>query len=76
MADWLYKRMNEAVKVMQERETDVTWTEVSYGMEALRILYDHYVDNGEMDKAHAINKAYFILEDFSKDSDWIQKEIA
>jgi hypothetical protein len=51
-------------------------TEVRYGMEAMKILYDHYADNGDMDKADALNEAYYIFESFAKHSDWVRKDIA
>ena len=68
--------MSESAQVLQEPNTDVTMTEVRYGMEAMKMLYDHYADNGDMDKADALNEAYYIFESFAKHSDWVRKDIA
>jgi len=68
--------MSESAQILQDRKTDVTLTEVRYGMEAMRILYDHYADNDDMDKATALNEAYYIFEEFAEQSEWIRKDIA
>ncbi|MDR9411928.1 MAG: hypothetical protein RI531_04745 [Haloferacaceae archaeon] len=62
--------------VLQDSETGVTWTEIQYGMEALKILYDYYIDNDDRENADAINTVYYILEQFSKNTNWTRKQIA
>jgi hypothetical protein len=68
--------MSESAQIFQDRKTDVTLTEVRYGMEAMRMLYDYYVDNDDMEKANALNEAYYIFEAFAEDSEWVRKDIA
>jgi hypothetical protein len=62
--------------VLQDSKTGVTWTEIQYGMEALKILYDYYIDNDDRENADAINTVYYILEQFSKNTNWTRKQIA
>jgi len=62
--------------VLQDSVTGVTWTEIQYGMEALKILYDYYIDNDDRENADAINTVYYILEQFSKSTNWTRKQIA
>lgn len=54
----------------------MTWTEVQYAFEALKILHDHYADAGKVEESTTVNEAYYLLEDFAREAHWNTETIA
>jgi len=71
-----HSKNTDSETVLLDSKTGVTWTEIQYGMHALKILYDYYIDNDDQENADAINTVYYVLEQFSKNTNWTRKQIA